>query len=42
MEALFTFIIKSGALIALFYFAYYFLLRKETFLPATGIFYWQD
>ncbi|KQO21327.1 peptidase M56 [Flavobacterium sp. Leaf82] len=31
MEALFTFIIKSGALLILFYCAYYFLLRKETF-----------
>ncbi|MFC6248253.1 hypothetical protein [Flavobacterium psychroterrae] len=31
MEALFTFMIKSGALLLLFYCAYYFLLRKETF-----------
>ena len=31
MEALFIYIIKSGALLLLFYCAYYFLLRKETF-----------
>ncbi|KQB42271.1 M56 family metallopeptidase [Flavobacterium aquidurense] len=31
MEALFTFILKSGALLLSFYCAYYFLLRKETF-----------
>ncbi|MFH6991476.1 M56 family metallopeptidase [Flavobacterium sp. FlaQc-48] len=31
MEALFTYIIKSGGLLILFYCAYYFLLRKETF-----------
>ena len=31
MEAIFIFIAKSGGLIAIFYFAYYFLLRKETF-----------
>ncbi|KAF2506668.1 peptidase M56 [Flavobacterium zhairuonense] len=38
MEALFTFIIKSGSLIALFYFAYYFLLRKETFFTSNRFF----
>ncbi|MHC0441945.1 M56 family metallopeptidase [Flavobacterium sp. 3-210] len=38
MEALFTFIIKSGSLIALFYFAYYFLLRKETFFTSNRYF----
>ena len=31
MEALFIFIAKSSGLITLFYLAYYFLLRKETF-----------
>ncbi|MBF4490930.1 M56 family peptidase [Flavobacterium sp. JLP] len=31
MEALFTYIAKSAGLIILFYCAYYFLLRKETF-----------
>ncbi|PWB23687.1 M56 family metallopeptidase [Flavobacterium sp. HTF] len=31
MEALFIYIIKSASLILLFYCAYYFLLRKETF-----------
>nr|WP_294929233.1 M56 family metallopeptidase [uncultured Flavobacterium sp.] len=31
MEALFIYIVKSSGLIALFYCAYYFLLRKETF-----------
>ena len=31
MEALFTFIAKSSGLLVLFYFAYFFLLRKETF-----------
>ena len=31
METLFTFIAKSTGLLVLFYFAYYFLLRKETF-----------
>ncbi|RZJ28640.1 MAG: M56 family metallopeptidase, partial [Flavobacterium sp.] len=31
MEALALYLLKSGALIALFYLAYYFLLRKETF-----------
>ncbi|TDW51359.1 BlaR1 peptidase M56 [Flavobacterium sp. 270] len=34
MEALFIFILKSSALLALFYTAYYFLLRKETFFNA--------
>ncbi|WP_026728750.1 M56 family metallopeptidase [Flavobacterium denitrificans] len=38
MEALFTFIIKSGGLIAMFYFAYYFLLRKETFFTSNRYF----
>ncbi|KAF2337245.1 M56 family metallopeptidase [Flavobacterium daemonense] len=38
MEALFTFIIKSSGLIALFYFAYYFLLRKETFFTSNRYF----
>ncbi len=38
MEALFTFIIKSGSLIALFYFAYFFLLRKETFFTSNRYF----
>ncbi|MET0946260.1 MAG: M56 family metallopeptidase [Flavobacterium sp.] len=31
MEAFFTFIAKSSGLLVLFYFAYFFLLRKETF-----------
>jgi hypothetical protein len=31
MEALFIYIAKSAGLITLFYYAYYFLLRKETF-----------
>jgi hypothetical protein len=31
MEALFIFITKSSGLLVLFYFAYFFLLRKETF-----------
>lgn len=31
MEALLVYILKSAGLIALFYCAYYFLLRKETF-----------
>ncbi|KAF2337243.1 M56 family metallopeptidase [Flavobacterium daemonense] len=31
METLFIYIAKSSGLIALFYFSYYFLLRKETF-----------
>jgi hypothetical protein len=31
MEALFIYIAKSSGLVLLFYFAYYFLLRKETF-----------
>ncbi len=31
MEALFIYAIKSSGLILMFYFAYYFLLRKETF-----------
>ncbi|MBP4137181.1 M56 family metallopeptidase [Flavobacterium geliluteum] len=31
MEALFIFIAKSSGLLMLFYFAYYFLLRKDTF-----------
>jgi hypothetical protein len=31
MEALFIFIAKSSGLLVLFYFAYFFLLRKETF-----------
>ena len=31
MEALFIYIAKSTGLVTLFYFAYYFLLRKETF-----------
>ncbi|MCP2024894.1 hypothetical protein L1276_000034 [Flavobacterium sp. HSC-32F16] len=35
MEALFIFIIKSSGLIALFYFAYFFLLRKETFFNSS-------
>ncbi|SHH56521.1 M56 family metallopeptidase [Flavobacterium defluvii] len=35
MEALFIFIVKSSGLIALFYFAYFFLLRKETFFNSS-------
>lgn len=31
MEALFIFVVKSSGLLMLFYFAYHFLLRKETF-----------
>jgi len=34
MEALFIFIAKSGGLLVLFYCAYYFLLRKETFFSS--------
>jgi hypothetical protein len=34
METLFIYLIKSSGLIALFYFAYYFLLRKETFFTS--------
>ncbi|MBF4490928.1 M56 family metallopeptidase [Flavobacterium sp. MR2016-29] len=34
MEALFIFIAKSSGLLVLFYFAYYFLLRKETFFKS--------
>jgi hypothetical protein len=34
METLFIYIAKSSGLIALFYMAYYFLLRKETFFTA--------
>jgi hypothetical protein len=34
MEALFIYLIKSSGLIALFYFAYYLLLRKETFFTS--------
>jgi len=35
MEALFTFIAKSSGLLVLFYCAYYFLLRKETFFNSS-------
>ncbi len=35
MEALFIFILKSSGLIATFYFAYIFLLRKETFFNSS-------
>jgi hypothetical protein len=35
MEALFTFIAKSSGLLVLFYCAYYFLLRKETFFTSS-------
>ncbi|WP_343617567.1 M56 family metallopeptidase [Flavobacterium sp.] len=35
MEALFIFIAKASGLITLFYFAYYFLLRKETFFNSS-------
>ncbi|WP_281233386.1 M56 family metallopeptidase [Flavobacterium gelatinilyticum] len=35
MEALFIFIAKASGLTALFYFAYYFLLRKETFFTSS-------
>ena len=31
METLFIYLIKSGCLIGMFYFAYYFMLREETF-----------
>ncbi|WP_281637915.1 M56 family metallopeptidase [Flavobacterium marginilacus] len=34
METLFLYIVKSSGLIALFYIAYHFLLRKETFFTA--------
>ena len=34
MEALFVYLIKSGALIGMFWVAYYFLLRKETFFKS--------
>src|SRR6188508_2316424 len=34
METLFIYIAKSSGLIAMFYIAYYFLLRKETFFTA--------
>jgi hypothetical protein len=35
MEALFIFILKSSGLLAMFYFAYTFLLRKETFFNSS-------
>ncbi|KRD10607.1 peptidase M56 [Flavobacterium sp. Root901] len=35
MEALFIFILKSSGLLAMFYFAYIFLLRKETFFTSS-------
>ncbi|GAA3739640.1 M56 family metallopeptidase [Flavobacterium ginsengisoli] len=35
MEALFIFILKSSGLLAMFYFAYIFLLRKETFFNSS-------
>ena len=35
MEALFIFILKSGGLLAMFYFAYILLLRKETFFNSS-------
>ncbi|WP_433830875.1 M56 family metallopeptidase [Flavobacterium anhuiense] len=35
MEALFVFILKSSGLLAMFYFAYIFLLRKETFFNSS-------
>jgi hypothetical protein len=35
MEAFFIYIAKSTGLIAMFYFAYYFLLRKETFFNSS-------
>ncbi|TDW51357.1 BlaR1 peptidase M56 [Flavobacterium sp. 270] len=35
MEALFIYIAKSSGLVAMFYFAYYFLLRKETFFNSS-------
>ncbi|RED27234.1 BlaR1 peptidase M56 [Flavobacterium cutihirudinis] len=38
MEALFIFIAKASCLIAVFYFAYYFLLRKETFFTGNRYF----
>jgi hypothetical protein len=38
MEALFIFIAKSSSLIAVFYCAYYFLLRKETFFNSNRYF----
>lgn len=34
MEALYIYLIKSSGLIALFYLAYYFMLRKETFFTS--------
>ncbi|MFV8361432.1 M56 family metallopeptidase [Flavobacterium sp. LS1P3] len=34
MEALYIYLIKSSGLIALFYFAYYLMLRKETFFTS--------
>ncbi|MBE8724811.1 M56 family metallopeptidase [Flavobacterium hungaricum] len=38
MEALFIFILKSSGLLATFYFAYFFLLRKETFFNSSRFF----
>ncbi|MFD1604989.1 M56 family metallopeptidase [Flavobacterium artemisiae] len=38
MEALFIFILKSSGLLATFYFAYIFLLRKETFFNSSRFF----
>ena len=39
METLFIYLIKSSGLIALFYFAYYFLMRKETFFTSNRWFF---
>jgi hypothetical protein len=35
METLFIYLLKSSGLVTLFFLAYYFLLRKETFSPVT-------
>jgi hypothetical protein len=42
METLFIYLLKSSGLVTLFFLAYYFLLRKETFSPVTVGFCWLD
>ena len=38
METIYPYLLKASGLIALFYLAYYFLLRKETFFTANRFF----
>ena len=38
METIYIYLLKASGLIALFYLAYYFLLRKETFFTANRFF----